>query len=146
MQILIRDIPKDTHPNELYQFIAPSLDEGIFGSFRTSGELINTNVFAQKDSDFNIVNHHGLVTIEPDKAAKRSIKRLHKTPFKGRFTIIREFVHRSWQNDRRCHHQSNIRHLNSRRKADRRQHLLERVTDFGVRFSGLKQFSRKTGY
>ena len=146
MQILIRSIPKDTHPNELHQFILPSLDKRILSSFRTPGELISVKVFAQKDSDFNIVSHHGLATIEPDKAAKRSIKRLFKTPFKGTFTIIREFVHRSWQNDRRCHRQANIRHINSRRKADRRQHNLEMVTEFGVKFSGLKQFSRKTGF
>ena len=146
MKIFFRNIPSDTHSKELSQFIKPSLDNGILSIFRATGEITKINIFAQKDKDSNIVRHHGLITIENDKVARRTIKRLHKTPFKGRIIIIREFVHRSFQKDRRNYSQGNVTPLNTRRRKDRREHSLETVTHFGVTFTGQTGFARKLGY
>ncbi|MGR9099657.1 MAG: hypothetical protein ACU826_03745 [Gammaproteobacteria bacterium] len=146
MQIFFRCIPRGTHPKELASFITPYLNSGVFSLFQKPGELIDVRVLSQKDVNLNTIDHHGLVLIEPDLVAERVIRSLRKTPFKGKRIIVREFVQRSWQNDRRCNPQTQIRDHNSRRKADRRQHKLETVTHFGVSFVGLQQFSRKIEY
>ena len=146
MRVFFRNIPADTHPKELSRYIKPSLDNGIFNLFKTPGTITKINIFAQMDPELNVVRHHGLVTIEPESAAKRTIKRLYRTPFKGRIIIIREFFSRYRQNDRRNHSPKKVTLLNNRRLTDRRQHILERVKDFGISFSDRPQFARKFGY
>ena len=145
MLIFFRNIPADTNPKELARYINPSLDNGFFKLFRTSGKIMKIDILAQMDPESNVVRHHGLVTIKPEKAGKRMIKRLYRTPFRGRIIIIREFINRARQNDRRKYSPKKTSPLNNRRTTERRLHILEKITNLGDSFSGRPQFARKFG-
>ena len=145
MRIFFRNIPANTSPKELARYIKPSLDNGIFKLFKTPGKIIKIEIFEQLDTESNVVRHHGLVTIGPEKVAKRALKRLHRVPLKGRTIIVREFINRSGKNDRRKYSPKRVSLLNSRRTTKRRQHTLEKVTHFGVSFADQSQFYKKYG-
>ena len=143
MRLFFRNIPADTSPKELARYIKPSLDNGIFKLFKTPGKIIKIEIFEQIDPDSNVVRRHGLVTIGPEKVAKRAMKRLHRVPLKGRIILVREFNNRSGKNNRRKYSPKNVSLQNNRRIAERRLHILEKVTHFGITFSDRPQFSRK---
>ena len=145
MKIFIRKIPKETKPDDLVRFFAPFIKKSLLHPFRSKGEIIKYQVVAQIDQENNTVGYHGLVTIEPDEVAKSILKRMHRIPFKGKKVIIREFIDRSWQNDRRSHKPQNIAPINQRRRVERRQHRLEVVIRTQITFSDQAQFTRKHG-
>ena len=146
MRIIFRKIPVHTSPKELTLYIKPSLSNGVFNLFKRPGKITRVDILAQKDPDSNVIRHHGLATILPDKAAKRTIHRLNKIPFHGKNIFVREFFNRSKRNDPRKA-SSNVMSLqHKRRSAERRTHTLEKVTNFGISFSDRSQFSRKRGF
>lgn len=146
MKILFRNIPEDTKPEELARFVSPFLKTSFINPFKAKGEMIRHAIVAQTDRDNNVICHHGLITIEPDAAGARLLKRIRRIPFKGRKIIIREFVDRTWENDRRNYESKRKIHpLNERRRTDRRQHVLKAVTNFRISFSHQEIFARKYG-
>ncbi len=145
MRLFFRNIPANTSPKELTRYIKPSLDRGVFNLFKSRRKITKIDILAQIDPDSNVVRHHGLVTIKPDKAAKRTMKLLNKIPFNGKSIFILEFINRSKKNDRRTYSPEKESLPNNRRKTERRQHVLEKVTHIGVEFSGHPQFARKFG-
>lgn len=145
-KIFIRNISVDTKPSDLSVFFTPFLKRSIINPFRPKGKIVNQHIVAQKDREENIVRYHGLVIIESEKAGERILKRIRRTPFMGRKVIIREFMDRTWVNDRRNQQfQQKISPNNERRLIERRQHSLETVTHFQINFSHQPQFARKFG-
>lgn len=145
MKIFIRNIPENTTANDLVKFFTPFLKKSLKHPFRAKGEIIKQYIVAQINQDNNVVGYHGLVTIEPDEVAKSILKRMRRTPFKGKKVIIREFIDRSWQNDRRSHQPQKIALINQRIRFERRQHKLKVVTSSRITFSDQANFSRKYG-
>ena len=144
MKVFFRNIPEHTKPNELARFVTPFLKKSFINPFKAKGQVIRHNVVAQTDREKNVVRHHGLVTIEPDAAGARMLKRIRRMPFNGRKIIIREFVDRTYENDRR-NYQSKLKVHPQRdlRCTDRRQHGLEAASNFRISFSHQENFTRK---
>ena len=146
MKIFIRKIPEDTKSSELERLLMPFLKKGLVYPFRANGKITRKSVIVQVDEQQNVIAHHGLVTVEPDIAAKRMLKRMHRTTIKGRRVIVREFNERSWQNDRRSHKfQKQSRIIKNQRYLERRLHALIPESNTRVSFSDQSNFSRKYG-
>ncbi|KPK37545.1 MAG: hypothetical protein AMJ69_11140 [Gammaproteobacteria bacterium SG8_47] len=47
------------------------------------------------------VKRYGLAMIEPDKAALKALRKFDRAKFKDSLVTVREFVHRSYSNERR---------------------------------------------
>ena len=101
MIIFLRNIPATTRINEISEFIEPVVKRSLFKLFRESGFIDNIKILALKDNNLNLIEYHGLVTIYPHSVGERVIKLLNRQIFKGKHITVREYVKRSWHNDRR---------------------------------------------
>ena len=92
----------------------------------------------------NVVSHHGLVKIEPDETAERILKRVHRTLFRDKYIIIREFKNRYWGNDRRLLQTERMVNLNNeRRQSERRKDSLKTLNAFQITFADQSLLSSK---
>ena len=98
MIVFMKNIPDDTTRQEIIDFLMPVVKGGIF---RTRGKITSIDILAIKDNNTNIMEYHGLAHIMPDQVGQRVIKKLHGQPFKGKRIALREYIERSWKNDRR---------------------------------------------
>jgi RNA recognition motif-containing protein len=98
MIVFLRNIPDDTARQDIIDFVMPAVRGGLF---RAKGKITSIDILAIKDGDTGSMEYHGLVYISPDEAGLRAIKKLNGQPFKGRRLTVREYVARSWKNDRR---------------------------------------------
>ena len=129
MKILLKNIPSNTSISDISSFIKSSYDKGILSFFRPSGQIKEVNIVSQEIYSYdNKLTYHGLVKLEPDNIAERTITRLNKTLFKNRRIILREFTNRSWHNDKRGHSSSGFDCENDRRNTDRRITKLANVS------------------
>ncbi len=140
MKIFIKNIPENTKSAELANFFSPYLKRSLWHPFRAKARIVKRTLVAEFDQDHHLVAHHAIVTIQPDEVAKSIIKKIHRTPFKGKRVMIREFVERSsrkslvWQKKRI---------QDDAKTCDRRHHKLELETDNQVTFIAQSQFNRK---
>lgn len=126
MIIFLRDIPAKTSKNDIVDHFDPLLKGGLF---EKTGQIENVQILALKDTKENTYEFHGLVTIDSDAVAKRIIKKLNRKAFIGKPIIVREYFHRSWQNDRRVNMGEWNDELEDRRKGSRRRTDIENVQD-----------------
>lgn len=140
MIIFLRKIPATTKLSEIEDFVSPALKGFLFG---TIGRIEKIEILVLQDKLLNTIEFHGLVTIDPERAAKRVIKKLKGRRFKGKQIIIRQYYQRNWHNDPRMHAEQRGTH-SERRKADRRRGgNLETIKDISEQFSSHKSFVRK---
>lgn len=117
------------------------MGSGFLSAFN-KGRLVDAKIVTLLNTDTNIVEHHGLVRIEPDNVAQKIIKRLNRKPFKGIRINIREYHTRSWHNDPRIGMSSASKPLNLR-KRDRRRRNVEVIDNFDeIEFSSSSSFHR----
>lgn len=98
MIVFLRNIPNGTTRKDIANFLMPALKGGLF---RATGKILSIDFLVIQDTETQITEYHGLVSILPDSAARRVIKKLHGQPLKNQRIALREYVMRSWQNDRR---------------------------------------------
>lgn len=131
MIIILRRIPQNTKESEIIEFISPVLKGGLL---KKTGHIENVKILVLKDNQRGTIEYHGLVTIDPDSAANRVIKKLNRKLFKNRIIMVREYFYRSWHNDPRVNmHQWN-EELDDKRKKNRRRARLEVITEESVKF------------
>lgn len=141
MIIFLRKIPADTKLSDIEDFVTPALKGGWF---RKSGRIIRIEILTLHDTRLNTWEFHGLVTVEPDEAGFRAIKRLKGRRLKDRLVIVRQYFQRSWQNDPRQNDNPVNIDFAEKRKADRRRGKdLEVIKDLTERFSSSGDFARK---
>ena len=140
MIIFFRNISEQTKDHHLAAFIEPVIKGSWFRKKIIVEDLKVIHLYNRhsKTSEF-----HGLVTLQPESAGRRLIKRLSKKPLLGRPIIVREYHRRVWQNDPRIkydfHHSATV----CQRVADRRRKNLEVVRDVAIKFSGDTSFHRR---
>lgn len=132
MVIILRRIPASTRNSEIVSYLQPVLKGGLF---HADGQIENVRILTLKDTSRQTIEHHGLVTIDSDAAAKRVIKQLNRKPFKDKTIIVREYFHRSWHNDPRVNMGQWNEELENKRKGSRRRARLQVVTEETIRFS-----------
>jgi RNA recognition motif-containing protein len=140
MFIFIRGISKNTKKSELGDFISPAL---VSRFHFIHGKVLNVEILMLEDKKTKLTEFHGLVNVDSDRAGRQAIKRLNGKMFKGHRVVVREYVDRAWQNDRRSNHMavSDIPGKGNRR-CDRRRHMLV-VESISHLFSATKEDARK---
>jgi len=139
MIIFLRRIPGNTKKHEIIDFVSPALKGGLF---QKSGHIEQVKILVLKNTQTNALEFHGLVTIDPDVAAERIIKKLNRKYFKDKPIAVREFYYRSWHNDHRINMHERNEELINKRKIDRRRARLEVVEDISSQFSEDRKFHR----
>ena len=127
MQIILRNTLSNTSFNDISSFIRSSYDKGFLSFLRPTGQIKEISIVSQKANSDNKLAYHSLVKLEPDIVAERTITLLNKTRFKGRRILLREFINRSWHNDRRKQALSGFDCEMDRRRTERRHNNLETV-------------------
>lgn len=123
--IFVQHISKHTFPSQLHDFINPELT-GLL-PFR-SGRVLKAEILALRDKRTLRVEYHGLVYVDSEAAGQVAIRRLNKKSLNNKVVSVREYVQRSWQNDRRQEH-AKVVDLNGGRKDRRRGNNLETIKD-----------------
>lgn len=139
MIIFLGRIPANTRKHEITDHITPALKGGLF---QKSGRIENIKILVLKDKNTNTLEYHGLVTIDPDAAAKRVIKKLNRKVFKGKHIAVREYHLRSWHNDPRLNMHEYNEELINKRNGDRRRSRIEEDEDISGNFSSNEVFHR----
>lgn len=98
MIVFLRNIPKDTSHQDILDFVGPVVKGGLLQS---GGKVASIEFLEIQDGNAAIVEYHGLVHILPDEVGLRVIRKLNRQHFKGKRIVVREYVVRSWHNDRR---------------------------------------------
>jgi hypothetical protein len=107
MQLYIGNLPRNMNTFELRRLVERVLlPQGIQETakhFLLKSERVKRAQYEVFDklTPFGIVRH-GKATIEPDLLAQRVIERLDDTPYRDNMLVVREFVTRLNNNDRRA--------------------------------------------
>jgi hypothetical protein len=106
MQLFIGNLPKKMSTFELRRIVERALlPQGIQETAKhyLKGERVKRVQYEVFDklTPFGVVRH-GKVSIEPDSLAHRVIERLDNTPYRDNKLVVREFVTRINNNDRRA--------------------------------------------
>ena len=139
MILFLRNISAQTRHSDIVAFIEPVMKASLFGK---KGTIERIKILHLKNSRTNISEFHGLVTIEPDVAAKRVLKRLNRKKFLDKHILVREYHRRDWHNDPRMNHDPFISTKHEKRIADRRRRNIEVVEEIKHTFSSSKIFHR----
>lgn len=141
MIVFIKNIPSDTVRSQIVDFVKPAVKRGLF---RKSGAITDVTFLKLRDKRINLMEYHALVSIEPETAALRAIKKLHGQTLNGKRMTVRQYHKRSWHNDKRTPgKQSEMQHTPERRKpADRRRRLEVVEDEFAPQYSSDQVFHR----
>lgn len=107
MQIFIGNLPRNMSAFELRRMVErvllPQGFQETAKHYLLRSERIKRAQYEVFDklTLFGIVRH-GKAAIEPDLLAQRAIERLHQTEYRGNVLVVREFVTRINNNDRRA--------------------------------------------
>lgn len=147
MIIILKNIPATTTNNDIENFIKPTIKGGLLSR---SGRIERISILTQKDGKTDKVECHGLVTISPDSAAIKAIKKLNRKRINGRNILVVEYRIRHWHNDPRLNRDHLVEAPDNRRKGDRRRRHLEVKKEKDVKkenlaplFSSEQKFHKK---
>ncbi|MGD8592070.1 MAG: hypothetical protein PVF82_04520 [Gammaproteobacteria bacterium] len=106
MQLFIGNLPKKMSTFELRRIVERALlPQGIQETAKhyLKGERVKRVQYEVFDklTPYGVVRH-GKVSIEPDSLAQRVIERLDDTPYRDTMLVVREYVTRINNNDRRA--------------------------------------------
>ncbi|NOQ12915.1 MAG: hypothetical protein GQ583_00335 [Methyloprofundus sp.] len=139
MILFLRSISAQTRRSDIIAFIEPAMKVSLFGK---KGAIEQIKILHLKDARTNISEFHGLVTIEPDAAAKRVLKHLNRKKFLDKHIVVREYHQRDWHNDPRENHEPFISTKAEKRVTDRRRRNIEVVEGIKHKFSSNRTFHR----
>ncbi len=119
MIIFIRNIPANTLPREITDFVCSELKGEPFFS---SELVLNAEIFALQNKDTQAFEFHGLVHIKPmAEGGEEAIKKLTEKRFKKSVAMLRDYNHRIWGNERRNNYNQLVNVSFNKRSAERRR-------------------------
>lgn len=132
MLIFIRLLPESVTQNDLRKFVDKAMRPHWSNLFFPSSRIRSTEIRKFTNSQNHSVEYHGIVDIEPAKAAVRVIRKLNRTPLKGKEVEVRKYYQRSALRDRRDE-KAQAFASDERRRRDRRREAMamERVAISG---------------
>jgi len=106
MEIFIGNIPKKMNAFELQRLVNRALVpsnilEGLVNLVNRKDKIKRLELDVVTEVKTNRIVCYGKAIVEPDPAAKYIIKKLNNTPCRGNLLKVREFGHRSYNNERR---------------------------------------------
>jgi hypothetical protein len=130
--VFIRLLPESVTQNELRRFVSNGLRSRWLIAFPVSGKIRSVEIRKFTNGTSRSVEYHGIVDIEPAKAAVKAIRKLNRTLLKGKEVEVRKYYQRSVLRDRRIAMGARTP-SDERRKRDRRRGsmVMERVSVSG---------------
>ena len=131
MLVFIRLLPESVTQNDLLQFVSKAVRSPWQNLLLPSPRIHSIEIRKLSSSTNHTVEYHGIVDIKPAKAAVKAIRKLNRTPLKGKEVEVRKFYQRSALRDRRV--KTDDPPVDERRKRDRRREgmITERVSITG---------------
>ncbi len=126
MELFIGNIPKDVTSYELRRFVNGIFEQNRKGMLFWRKKMPDSMSFKiiEKQTASEIY-HYAIATISPLEVAEECIELLDKQFFRGEPLEVREYVRRSYMNERRAVNWRNIPwEGEERRMGDRRQNAL----------------------
>lgn len=118
MKMFLPQIAVNIRRTDLYDFVAPALDNGLF---HKPGQIVNIEILAMRDLRNGLVEHHGLVVLDSPRSLHLSLQRLQNKPLNGKPIEVRPYYQRSWYNDPRQSDAPVTGDFVEKRLADRRR-------------------------
>lgn len=139
MMIILVRIHANTTKKDINNFMSPVLKGGMF---QKTGYIERIKFMVLKDGANNILESHGIVTIDSEVAGERAILKLNRKKFKGKYIAVRKYHIRSRYNDPRINRRELSEALVNKRKVDRRR--LAFIEDFrdSITYAGLDGFQQ----
>lgn len=106
MELFIGNIPKKMNAFELQRLVNRALSSGglveaLINVVRRKGKIRRLEFDVVTEVKVDKIVRYGKAIVEPDPAAKNIIKKLNNFPCRGNRLNVREFGHRSYNNERR---------------------------------------------
>lgn len=101
MMLFLRGLPENLTRKELKAFIQSAVESADNRSFYFKVTVCTCTILRITDQSNGSVEHHGLVEIQPAKAAMQAIEVLNGKDFKGARIEARRYHHRTPLRDRR---------------------------------------------
>lgn len=95
MMVFLRGLPEGLKRKELKAFVQASVRSRDDHSFYLKAKVCNCAILRITDRSNGDVEHHGLVEVQPARAAIRAIDELNGTVLKGTRIQVRRYRHRS---------------------------------------------------
>jgi hypothetical protein len=95
MKVILKYVPKNTTYKQIFHFLKPTLNGGLFSKF---GKIKCVSVLAHKHRLSQTVDFHVILDIQPDEVAKRVVNKLHRNQLNGRHIDVIEYIERSIYN------------------------------------------------
>ena len=128
MWVLLRQIPNKSTRQELGKFVNKGLKPSwMFFPFPSQAKVKRCEVLQILNPKTKTIEHHGLVQIDPSKAALHVIKRLNGRKLQGKPIVVRKYFRRLAHRDRRHILSEREEHQELRRQDRRRDQLRSRV-------------------
>lgn len=146
MKIFIRNIQDSTSHHTLRRFAEQLISPRWYTPFAVKGRVVSCVVQKIKDMDSGEIEYHGLLDIQPFKAAQLAIEKLNGAKLGGHYIEARQWHVRSYLADRRDLFRGNSSNASSeRRVAERRRLNLTIEIYTPIRVEAVKGFHRQYG-
>lgn len=140
MIIFIRGISERTKKSDLTAFVSTTLTNRLR---LISGKVIKSELLILQDKRTKLLEFHGLVHVDSERAGQYAITKLNGTLFQGKRVVVREYIERSWKNDRRENHAAIVDPIRKgNRRGDRRRQM-EVMKSISHMFTSRKNAARK---
>jgi len=128
MWIFLRQIPNESTRRELGKFASKGLKPSwVFFPFPSHAKVKRCEILQILNPKTKTIEHHGLVQIDPSKAALQVIERLNGQRLQGKLIVVRKYFRRSPHWDRRRIFSNREERRELRRQDRRRDRLRSRV-------------------
>ena len=128
MWVILRQIPNGRTRRELSNFVSKGLKSTwMFIPLPSRAEVKRCEILQIYNPETKTTEYHGLVQIDPSKAALQVIERMNGQKFQGKPIEVRKYFRRSSQQDRRRILYKHEEGSEARRKDRRRDRLKSRV-------------------
>jgi hypothetical protein len=124
VQIFVRLLPEAVSQSDLRHFVSEGLHPNWFG-FSANGQILAMEIRKLTNRETFSTEYHGIVDIEPAKAAMHAIQKLNRHSLRGKDVEVRKFYQRSALRDRRQHQEGEGISEERRKKDRRRDNMLE---------------------
>ncbi len=132
MLIFIRLLPESVTQGELRKFVEKAMHSPWRSLFFSHSKIHTAEIRKLVNRATGSVEYHGIVDIEPAKGAVAAIRRLDRTPLRGKTVEVRKYYQRSPLRDRRGGEAAGESSDNRRKRDRRRPNLVaESVTISG---------------
>jgi len=121
MLLFLRDIPADTTPEDVKNFIARAIDARWYLPLRETGHVREARVLHMQDPKSTRVRHHALAEVLPDRVGALAILKLNGGKLAGTLVEVRRWYRRSPDGERRRAGRPHALRPERRRRDRRRQ-------------------------